>query len=87
MKIDFWYKYALMGCSKHASEQVSFLVRNPQKANLTLLSGKLFHARRWRLDCNESYIIVTIVKPLFTFWDFVDKIDGNETEKSFHFGD
>ena len=45
-----------MGCSKHASQQVSFLVRNPQNANLTLLSRSIFHSRRWWLDCNESYI-------------------------------
>ena len=44
-----------MGCSKHASQQVSFLVRNPQNANLTLLSRSIFHSRRWWLDCNESY--------------------------------
>ena len=46
-----------MGCPKHASQQVSFLVRNPQNANLTLLSRRVFDARRWSLDCNESYMI------------------------------
>ena len=40
MQIDFWSKQALMGCKKYPSEQISFLVRNPQKVILTLLNRK-----------------------------------------------
>ena len=60
MQIVYGKKWALMEYQIHPSEQVSFLVRNPQKVILTLFDRKESAPTRWLLVCNGSYMIVHV---------------------------
>ena len=44
-----------MGCKIRPSDQVSFLVWNPQNVNWTLLDGRVSAIYPWLVVCNGSY--------------------------------
>ena len=59
-KNAFWWKCTLMGSKIRPSDQVSFLVWNPQNVNLTLLDGSVCAIYPWLVMCNGSYSILTL---------------------------